>query len=608
MTAILRKQIARERRSTMHRIGVFATRPADQQLVRDQLESLFDNLPRDAAWSFHYFRSWGRFRLALGRGELQLGLVVHTLGVDSLPPLLETSAEHAIAVISTESLPAELAAVSRLATADVSAATLQSMLRQTLHRAELDREVRFLADHDACTGLLRTAAFVARLDTLAKRPEAAERMRRHGALLCLRLDGFSELEATLGGASADRVLRMAAERMRGVLHHGELLARGDGAEFLAWMRAGPRPELTAQRLQATFNAAFQLNESSAFVCASAGIARPARRPRQTVGSATEQVGSATEPQDVRPPAPLQFGEFVRQARAAADMVLQQSGTRVLSYDADVGHAARRQQLRSALATAIERDEFDVFYQPIIDIRQGNVAGAEALLRWHGHAVGTVSPAHFIPLAEESGAILSIGQWVLRRAAHDAVLWLDRYWTQVRLAVNISAEQFRSGRLHEDLHQLLQELPLHPTQIELEISERSFLQLAREQYALFETLRDQGFRIVLDEFGSSYASISYLKDHPVDVLKIDRQLIGTLGQNGGDDGLITAMVALGRSMGMRVVGVGVETERQLDILRAAGCDEAQGFYLGAPMPGDEFIAMLLRNPAVTPPIYSASLQG
>ncbi len=599
----------------MHRIGVFATRPADQQLVRDHIDALFSNLPPDAAWSFHYFRTWPRFRQAMGRGELQLGLVVHTLGMDALPPLNDAVEEQAIAVISTEPLPPELAGVSRLATADVSPTTLQSLLRQCLHRAELDQEVRFLADHDACTGLLRTAAFVARLDTLAMRPEAAERMRRSGALLCLRMDGFSELEATLGSASAERVLRMATERMRGVLHRGELLARGDGAEFLAWMRAGQRPELTAQRLQITFDAPFQLNESSAFVRASAGIAQPTRAP-QDKEKDKEKDKDKDKDKDSSPAAPvglvqtepLQFGELVRQARAAADMVLQRSGATALLYDPDVGHAARRQQVRSALASAIERDEFDVFYQPIIDIRHGNVAGAEALLRWHGHAVGTVSPAHFIPLAEESGAILSIGQWVLKRAAHDAVLWLDRYWTQVRVAVNISPEQFRSGRLHEDLHQLLQELPLHPAQIELEISERSFLALAREQYALFETLRDQGYRIVLDEFGSSYASISYLKDHPVDVLKIDRQLVSALGQPGGDEGLLRAMVAMGRSMGMRVVGVGVETEQQLEILRAAGCDEAQGFYLGAPMPGDEFIAMLLRNPAVQPPVYSASLQG
>jgi EAL domain-containing protein (putative c-di-GMP-specific phosphodiesterase class I)/GGDEF domain-containing protein len=573
----------------MHRIGVFATRPADLHPLREHISALFGSLPDDAVWDFHYFSSWNRFRQALTRRELQLGLLVNLRPGEQFPELAHLCREHAIAVLGDQPLPADVTPVATLAPTGLDPAALQAMLRNALRRAELDDELRYLAEHDACTGLLRDEAFAKQLnqsltDVLQRtqRTPASPALGRN-ALLCLRLDGYDELEATLGTASAERVLRMAAERLRGVLQRGELLARGNGPEFLAWLRAGHRIEAAAARLQQAFEAPFHLNESSAFVRASAGMAR---------ADGCEHAGLEEGPGDA----------LIRQARAAADVVLQRTGVRSLLYDPGIEKASRRQQVRAALATAIERDEFDVFYQPIVNLAHGNVAGAEALLRWHGQSVGQVSPAHFIPLAEESGAIQSIGQWVLRRACHDAVIWLDRFWTQVRIGVNIAPDQFRSGRVHEDLHQLLQDLPLHARQVELEISERNFLLLAREHYDLFENLRDQGFRIVLDEFGSSYASLSYLKQYPVDVLKIDRHLIAGLdragaGPAGQEADLVQAMVAMGRSMNMRVVGVGVETEAQLEALRAAGCDEAQGFHLGAPMPGDEFIATLLRNPAI-----------
>ncbi len=583
----------------MHRIGVFATRPADLRPLREHILTLFGSLPDDAAWDFHYFKSWSRFRQALVRQELQLGLLLNLHADAQFPDLAQLSREHAIAVIGDAPLPDGVTLVATLLYAALDPTSLQALLRHALRRAELDDELRYLAAHDACTGLLRDATLATRLNAaltaaLARGPAggspvpAPPTLGRH-ALMCLRLDGFDELEATLGAASADRVLRMAAERLRGVLQRGELLARGNGPEFLAWLRVGQRIETAAARLQQTFESPFHLNESSAFVRASAGIAR---------ADGCEHAGAEEGPGDA----------LIRQARAAADVVLQRTGVRTLLYDTGIEKASRRQQLRAALAQAIERDEFDVFYQPIINLAHGNVAGAEALLRWHGQSVGQVSPAHFIPLAEESGAIQSIGQWVLRRACHDAVIWLDRFWTQVRIAVNVAPDQFRSGRIHDDLHQLLRELPIHARQVELEIAERNFLALAREHYGLFENLRDQGFRIVLDEFGSSYASLSYLKQYPVDVLKIDRHLVASLDKPGPDAELVRAMVAMGRSMNLRVVGVGVETEAQLEALRAAGCDEAQGFLLGAPMPGDEFIATLLRNPAIERPAHIAALAG
>lgn len=567
---------------TVQRIGILATRAADLSLVRGHIDALFAALPSEADWEFRYFRTLSRFNAALRDRTVTVGVLLHT---DPRRPLPAVPSDVSVVVIrpsvdnqlQLQSIPGEIALH------DLSPARLQQALRSAIQRRELDEEVRYLEQHDAITDLPRGAVFAAQIDAQLETGAAAQGVDGTDAaddvarphLHCIALKGFCDLEATLGVATAERLLRLAAQRLKQRVNKRDLLARGDGAEFLVY-GSQPTGAATALRRAKQFavalSAPFELSESVAYITTTIGVARASR-------------GLAA-------PALLQ------QARAAAEASALPGASGVQLFDAGMLRSSRRQQMTEALGYAIERNEFEVFYQPIVDLQTGAIAGAEALLRWHGHSVGAVSPGHFIPLAEESGAILSIGEWVLQHACREAVTWLDRFWQPVRLAVNVSTQQFRTRRLQEDLLRLLSELPLTPDQIELEVSERNYLELVRSHHGEFEALRDLGFRIVIDDFGTSYASLSYLKQFPVDVIKIDRSFIAPLPGTPGDAALVKAIIAMGKNLGLRVVGVGVETEAQLEFLRHAGCDEAQGFYLSHPVPGDEFISLLLRNAPVT----------
>ena len=576
---------------TVQRIGILATRAADLSLLRGHIDALFATLPTEADWEFRYFRALPRFTAALRNRSLTVGVLLHT---DASQPLPALPAESSVLVIRATPVGAAQMAPGEIALHELSPSYLQRALRSAIQRRELEEEIRYLEQHDALTALPRGPVFTTQIEALLNARDATPSTNGVNArLYCIGLKGFADLEGTLGVATAERLLRLAAQRL--VKHTGkrELLARGEGSEFLVFapsLVADAAAKRRAKQFAIALAAPFELAESIAYITTTIGIA------------------TALAVEHNKPATHSRAATLIQQARAAVEAADSSGGGRIQLFDANMQRTSRRQKVTEALGYAIERNEFEVFYQPIVDLNSGAIAGAEALLRWHGHAVGAVSPEHFIPLAEASGAIFSIGEWVLQHACRDAVTWLDRFWQPVRLAVNISAEQFRTRRLQEDLLRLLSELPLSPEQIELEISERNYLELVRTHQSEFETLRDLGFRIVIDDFGTSYASLSYLKQFPVDVLKIDRSFIAPLPGTASDGALIRAIVAMGKSLGMRVVGVGVETEEQLEFLRAVGCDEAQGFYLSHPLSGDDFISLLLRNPPVTTPTQQATRAG
>ena len=565
----------------MHRIGVFATRPADLHPLREHISALFGSLPDDAVWDFHYFSSWNRFRQALTRRELQLGLLVNLRPGEQFPELAHLCREHAIAVLGDQPLPADVTPVATLAPTGLDPAALQAMLRNALRRAELDDELRYLAEHDACTGLLRDEAFAKQLnqsltDVLQRtqRTPASPALGRN-ALLCLRLDGYDELEATLGTASAERVLRMAAERLRGVLQRGELLARGNGPEFLAWLRAGQRIEAAAARLQQAFEAPFHLNESSAFVRASAGMAR---------ADGCEHAGLEEGPGDA----------LIRQARAAADVVLQRTGVRSLLYDPGIEKASRRQQVRAALATAIERDEFDVFYQPIVNLAHGNVAGAEALLRWHDPELGDVSPSEFIPLAETSGLILEVGRAVREMLITQLSAWIVLGLAPPPVAMNMSP---RCVRELDCSQRLLEQLAIHQVPAEMlviEITEGALLENNEGVKQSLAELHAAGLHISIDDFGTGYSSLCYLKRLPLNELKIDKSFVDGLGQDKEDEAIARAVLALAQALELNTVAEGVETDLQLAWLTEHGCNAAQGFLLSRPLEAIAFEDLIARG--------------
>lgn len=563
---------------TVQCIGILATRAADLGLLRGHIDAMCVALPAEAEWQFRYFRSLTRFTKALAGRRLAIGVLLH-MDLHEPPPLLP--ADGSVIIIRPMPDSAAPATSGEMALHSLNPTALQYALRSALQRRDLADEVRYLEQNDAVTGLPLGGALLAHIDAALDTNAQADNDLTRPHLFCIALAGFADLQDTLGIATAERLLKLTAQRLAHRIKRGEQLACGSGAEFLVWTRYATS-DAVARRRAGTFAAAlappFELTETVAYMTTAIGIAPAA--------------------------ADLRADELLQQARSAADAAAMARGDGIALFAGPSPRMSRRRQVIEALGYAIERNEFEVFYQPIVDLRSGAIAGAEALLRWHGQSVGEVSPGHFIPIAEESGAILSIGEWVLQHACRAAVTWLDRFWQPVRLSVNVSAQQFGTRRLQEQLLRVLSEMPLTADQVELEISERSYLAMMRTQRREFEALRDIGFRIVIDDFGSSYASLSYLKQFPVDALKIDRSFIAPLPGSARDAALVTAFIAMGRSLGLRVVGVGVETEAQLEFLRAAGCDEAQGFYLSHPVPGDEFIGLLLRNPPVVAPLGTA----
>jgi EAL domain-containing protein (putative c-di-GMP-specific phosphodiesterase class I) len=253
----------------------------------------------------------------------------------------------------------------------------------------------------------------------------------------------------------------------------------------------------------------------------------------------------------------------------------------------------RQSIEEGLRRALERQEFALHYQPKINLTTGAITGAEALLRWAHPTRGSVSPAEFIPVAEDCGLILPIGNWVLREACEQARAWVNAGLPITTVAVNVSAMEFRNENFLAGIFAILSETGLDPRLLELELTESLLMKHADSAAAILQTLRERGVHVAIDDFGTGYSSLSYLGKFPVDVLKIDQSFVRRIGSAGGGAAIVTAVIAMSRSLDLRVVAEGVETLVQLTFLRAHHCDEAQGYYFSRPVPSEQF-ANLLRT--------------
>ncbi|NTV42955.1 MAG: bifunctional diguanylate cyclase/phosphodiesterase [Syntrophobacteraceae bacterium] len=258
-------------------------------------------------------------------------------------------------------------------------------------------------------------------------------------------------------------------------------------------------------------------------------------------------------------------------------------------------ALERLSLENRLRKALEREEFVLHYQPQVDIETGRIVGAEALIRWRAPGAESVSPADFIPLAEETGLIVPIGEWVLSRACEQNKAWQHSGLRPVRVTVNLSSLQFSQKNLFEVISRALGNAGLEPKFLELEITESSLMQNAPSTIETLRKLKAAGFRIAVDDFGTGYSSLSYLKRFPLDVLKIDRSFVSNITTDPDDAAIATAIIAMGRSLNLNVIAEGVETEEQLDFLKARGCNEIQGYLFSPPVPPERF-EELLKNEA------------
>jgi len=431
-------------------------------------------------------------------------------------------------------------------------------------RRRSEAQILFLARHDALTDLPNRFLFGERMEQAI-----AQLGRSSGfAVLCLDLDRFKAVNDTLGHLLGDKLLRQVAERLSACAREVDTVARLGGDEFAVIQVGLERPEAAgelARRLVATISEPYEIDGHHVVVGVSIGVA-------------------------VAPGDGTSGGTLLKNA----DMALYRAkadgrGTfRFFEPEMDARLQARR-ALEGDLRRALEQGQLEPFYQPLIDFRSNRICGFEALLRWRHPERGMVSPAEFVPIAEEIGLIVPIGEWVLRRACADAARWPE----PVKVAVNVSPAQFKSPLLVDAVAEALAASGLAAGRLELEITESTLLQDNDATLATLHRLRDLGPRISMDDFGTGYSSLSYLRSFPFDKIKIDQSFVRDLASKPDCAAIVRAITGLGASLGMKTTAEGVETEEQMARLRAEGCTEGQGYLFSRPCPIGDVPGLLER---------------
>ncbi|PXV56045.1 diguanylate cyclase (GGDEF) domain-containing protein [Dyella jiangningensis] len=432
----------------------------------------------------------------------------------------------------------------------------------TLRRAveRRTRDLGFLVYHDPLTRLPNRALLIDRIDQAIRHKEGARL-----ALFLIGLDHFKRVNESVGHEVGDQLIKDMAERLLGI-EQAHTVARL-GGDTLAVALVGTLETATitaaAERMLRLVGKGFAWQGRTIFVSASIGI--------------------STWPADGDDGATL-----LKHADAALGLAKREGRARFRFYNTSLTSEAQGLlDLGEGLRRALQRDQFLLLYQPQVDLRTGRVVGVEALLRWRSDAYGLVSPDRFIPYAEEAGLIGAIGDWVLQEACHRGAQWVRRGWSGLHMAVNLSPRQFGSFNLFEQVSDALGSSGLPPHLLELEITEGSLLQHGPAVSSVLSRLRALGLSFAIDDFGTGYSSLAYLNRFPIQVLKIDRSFLIGLPDDARAVTLTSTIIAMARNMNMRVLAEGVETEAQWNFLRDAGCDCAQGWYIGPPMSATQF---------------------
>jgi diguanylate cyclase (GGDEF)-like protein len=430
-----------------------------------------------------------------------------------------------------------------------------------------------LAHFDALTGLPNRLLF---LDRLRQAIAQAARDERLVAIMMLDLDRFKTINDTLGHSVGDELLKHIAERLRTAVREGDTIARLGGDEFtvmLPHVRYIGDAARVAEKILGLFASPFAMNGHEIFITPSLGIS----------------MHPFTESMD----------ELLVNADTAMYRAKEAGGNCFEFYRTEMSTASvRRLSLESALRRALERDELVVHYQPQAELSSGHIVGAEALLRWQHPELGLLPPAEFLPLAEETGLILAIGEWTLEHVCRQAQAWRSHGLPPLRLAVNLAARQFYQGDFARRVAATLARHGLDPRLLELELTEGVLMQNTQGTIAILAELHALGVRLAVDDFGTGYSSLSYLKRFPIDTVKIDRSFVADIPRDADDAAIVTAIIAMAHGLGIRAVAEGVETCEQMEFLRRRGCDEVQGFLLGRPLPSAGFEQLLREPPACT----------
>ena len=440
-------------------------------------------------------------------------------------------------------------------------------VRDLTERKRAEQQIQYQAYHDALTSLPNRLLLQEHL-TLA----IALAQRRNGllAVLFLDLDHFKVVNDSLGHTVGDGLLRVVAMRLKAHVREGDVIARVGGDEFTLVMQELKKKEdipVIAQKVLRILSDPIDVDGHRLYVTASIGVA-------------------------VYPDDGLDAETLLKNADGAMYRAKAEGrNTYELATEEMSRAMAERLTLESGLRLAIERSEFELFYQPQIDVSTMKIVGMEALLRWRHPERGIVGPGSFISVAEERGFIVPIGEWALRTACAQARLFRDSGFPSFRVAVNLSARQFREKSLVSDIESALRDSQLDPHCLELEITETVAMENVDLTVKQLSTLRRTGISIAIDDFGMGHSSLSYLKRFPIDALKIDRNFVSDLPERAEDAAIVRSVIELAQGLNLRVVAEGVETKQQLDFLKEQNCKEVQGFYFGFPVPPVEFEKLL-----------------
>jgi diguanylate cyclase (GGDEF)-like protein/PAS domain S-box-containing protein len=440
-------------------------------------------------------------------------------------------------------------------------------IRDITRRKKAEAQMIHVSEHDFLTGLPNRMLLNDRVNQAIR---IAERYRRKLAVLFLDLDGFKHINDSLGHPVGDKLLQSVAKRLVDCVRGSDTVSRQGGDEFVVLLSEVAHLEdaaTTVRRMLDAVGEAHSIDQHDLHV--------------------TSCIGVSVYPNDG-----LDAETLIKNADTAMYQA-KENGPQTYQFfkSAMNVRAVERQGIEESLRRALERKELTLYYQPKINLRTGETTGAEALIRWTHPTRGRVSPAQFIPVAEACGLILPIGNWVLREACQQARAWVEAGLPFGTMAVNISAMQLREKSFLDTVFAILKDTGLDPSSLELELTESVLMKHAESTASILKTLRNTGVQLAVDDFGTGYSSLSYLRKFPIDALKIDQSFVRQITTVPDETIIVEAVISMGRSLKLRVVAEGVETQDQLAFLQSHQCDEAQGYYFSRPVPPHQFANML-----------------
>lgn len=444
---------------------------------------------------------------------------------------------------------------------------VMAIVRDISERKRMETKIQFQATHDSLTGLANRNLLHDRLNQAIAQ---AQRSDSGVWVIFVDLDRFKVVNDSLGHKAGDSFLTTISERLQLAVRDADTVARLGGDEFvLVLPEIGPN-SLNANSVQRVMQV----------------ISQPIQIEQKEF-SLNCSIGVAIFPNDGDT-----AGQLIERADIAMYRAKETGRNNFQFFTAEMNERLlERLRIEEAMRNAVERDEFVLFYQPQVDLHSGEVIGAEALLRWQHPEMGMVAPARFIGLAEETGLIIEIGQWALRRACQQNMAWQNAGLGRLRMAVNLSARQFSQPDLVESVAKALADSGMAPHDLELELTEGMVMADVESAIATLRDLKTLNVQLAIDDFGTGYSSLSYLKRFPIDVLKIDRSFVNDIAHSADDATIVLSIISLAHNLRLRVIAEGVESEAQLVYLQKHGCDEMQGYYFSRPLPAEEFAKLL-----------------